>query len=78
MSQESSPGGIRRLVVGGLIWKATSQIVGQFGRLIVAVLLARLLVPRDFGLANMVLVFSSLVLVFSDLALGAALVNARC
>ena len=35
------------------------------------VLLARLLDPRDFGLANMVLVFSSLVLVFSDLALGA-------
>jgi O-antigen/teichoic acid export membrane protein len=70
-------GTIRRLVLGGLVWKATSQIVGQFGRLIVAVLLARLLAPRDFGLANMVLVFSSLVLVFSDLALGAAIVQRK-
>jgi O-antigen/teichoic acid export membrane protein len=77
VSEETSHGGIRRLVVGGLVWKAVSQIVGQFGRLIVAVLLARLLVPRDFGLANMVLVFSSLVLVFSDLALGAALVQRK-
>lgn len=73
----SEHGTIRRLVMGGLIWKAVSQIVGQFGRLIVAVLLARLLDPRDFGLANMVLVFSSLVLVFSDLALGAALVQRK-
>jgi O-antigen/teichoic acid export membrane protein len=74
---EHGGGTIRRLIVGGMIWKATSQIVGQFGRMIVAVLLARLLAPRDFGLANMVLVFSSLVLVFSDLALGAAIVQRK-
>jgi O-antigen/teichoic acid export membrane protein len=77
MSSEHHGGPIRRLVLGGLVWKATSQIVGQFGRMIVAVLLARLLAPRDFGLANMVLVFSSLVLVFSDLALGAAIVQRK-
>lgn len=76
MSEHGS-GPIRRLVVGGMIWKMTSQVVGQFGRMIVAVLLARLLAPRDFGLANMVLVFSSLVLVFSDLALGAAIVQRK-
>ncbi len=49
----------------------------QVSRLIVALILARLLAPEDFGLAAMVLVFSSLVLVFSDLGLGAALVQAR-
>jgi O-antigen/teichoic acid export membrane protein len=68
-------GGLRAQVFSGLAWKVLSQVVGQGGRLIVAVLLARLLAPRDFGLAGMVLVFSSLVLVFSDLALGAALVQ---
>jgi O-antigen/teichoic acid export membrane protein len=77
VSDHEHAGPIRRLVLGGLLWKAVSQIVGQFGRMIVAVLLARLLAPRDFGLANMVLVFSSLVLVFSDLALGAAIVQRK-
>jgi O-antigen/teichoic acid export membrane protein len=73
----SEGGGLRGLVFKGLAWKALSQIVGQGGRLVVAVVLARLLTPRDFGLAGMVLVFSSLVLVFSDLALGAALVQRK-
>jgi O-antigen/teichoic acid export membrane protein len=68
---------LRGQVFRGLAWKALSQIVGQGGRLVVAILLARLLAPRDFGLAGMVLVFSSLVLVFSDLALGAALVQRK-
>ena len=68
-------GGLRGQVFSGLAWKVLSQVVGQGGRLVVAVLLARLLAPRDYGLAGMGLVFSSLVLVFSDLALGAALVQ---
>jgi O-antigen/teichoic acid export membrane protein len=68
-------GGLRGQVFNGLAWKVLSQVVGQGGRLVVAILLARLLAPRDFGLASMCLVFSSLVLVFSDLALGAALVQ---
>lgn len=68
-------GGLRGQVFSGLAWKVLSQVVGQGGRLVVAILLARLLAPRDFGLASMCLVFSSLVLVFSDLALGAALVQ---
>lgn len=47
----------------------------QLSRIVVAVILARLLMPEDYGLAAMVLVFSTLVLIFSDLALGAALVQ---
>jgi O-antigen/teichoic acid export membrane protein len=70
-------GSLRGHVFRGLAWKALSQIVGQGGRLAVAVILARLLSPRDFGLAGMVLVFSSLVMVFSDMALGAALVQRK-
>jgi O-antigen/teichoic acid export membrane protein len=67
--------GLRSRVLGGLAWKAASQVVAQVSRLGVAVLLAHLLTPREFGLAAMVLVFSAFVLVFADLALGAALVQ---
>jgi O-antigen/teichoic acid export membrane protein len=67
--------GMRAQVLRGVVWKATSQVVFQVSRIVVAVLLARLLAPHDYGLAMMVLVFASFALVFSDLALGAALVQ---
>jgi O-antigen/teichoic acid export membrane protein len=44
-------------------------------RAVVAVIVARLLTPQEYGLAALALVFASLVLIFSDLALGAALVQ---
>src|SRR2546423_657647 len=71
----SAGDGIRGRVLRGVAWKGTSQAFLQLSRAAVAVVLARLLAPHDYGLAAMVLVFASLVLVFSDLALGAAIVQ---
>jgi O-antigen/teichoic acid export membrane protein len=68
-------GQFRGAVMRGLAWKAGTQFVAQIARLVVAVVVARLLSPHDYGVAGMVLVFSSLLLVFSDLSLGAALVQ---
>ena len=59
----------------GLAWKVASQVFRQISRVAVVVILARLLTPEEYGLAAMVLVFSALVLIFADLALGAALVQ---
>ena len=59
----------------GLAWKVASQVFRQLSRVAVVVILARLLTPAEYGVAAMVLVFSSLVLIFTDLALGAALVQ---
>jgi len=59
----------------GLAWKVGSQAVSQGSRSIVAIILAHLLAPHDYGVAGMVMVFASFVFVFSDLALGAALVQ---
>ena len=52
---------LRALVLRGLAWKAASQLFLQGSRVAVAVVLARLLAPHDFGLAAMVLVFLSCV-----------------
>jgi O-antigen/teichoic acid export membrane protein len=74
----ASPGqNLRARVFRGLAWKAASLFFRQFSRIVVAVVLARLLIPEDYGVAAMVLAFSSLVFIFSDLALGAALVQRR-
>jgi O-antigen/teichoic acid export membrane protein len=66
---------LRPAVLRGVAWKVLSQVFFQGSRLVVTVILARLLSPGDYGLAAMVLVFASLVLIFSDLALGSALVQ---
>lgn len=66
---------LHRRALKGLAWSGGSQVVGQILRMVVAVTLARLLAPDDYGLAALAVVFASLVLVFSDLALGAAIVQ---
>ena len=66
---------MRAKIASGLAWKVASQAFRQLSRVVVVVILARLLTPEEYGLAAMVLVFSALVLIFADLALGAALVQ---
>jgi O-antigen/teichoic acid export membrane protein len=68
---------MRSLILRGIGWKAASQVFLQCSGIVVTITLARLLRPHDFGLAGMVLVASSLVLVFSDLGLGAALIQRK-
>ncbi len=68
-------GGLRGAVMHGLAWKIISIVVKQGSRVVVGIVLARLLTPEEYGLAALVLVFSSLVFIFSDLSLGAALVQ---
>jgi O-antigen/teichoic acid export membrane protein len=73
----SEPGGLRSRVLGGLGWTGASEIVMQIVRMLAAITLARLLAPEAYGLAALALVFSSFVVVFSDLALGAAIVQRK-
>ena len=68
---------VRANVLRGLLWKGLTLGSQQFSRIAVGLILARLLTPHDFGVATMVLVFSSLVIPFADLGLGAALVQRR-
>jgi O-antigen/teichoic acid export membrane protein len=62
-------------VARGLSWKAASQGLRQVTRVAVMVVIAHELSPHEYGLAGMVLVLSTLVLIFADLALGSALVQ---
>jgi O-antigen/teichoic acid export membrane protein len=76
-TEDRGDAGLRSLVLRGIAWKAGSQVYLQVSRLVVALLLARLLSPHDYGLAAMVLVFSSFVILISDSALGTALIQRR-
>ena len=62
-------------VVGGLKWKLIAQVASEGTRVIVAVILARLLTPDEFGLAGMAFVVAGLVSIVADPWLGAAIVQ---
>ena len=64
-------------VLSGIAWKAGSQVTLQITRMVVALVLARLLTPHDWGLAAMVIVFAGFTIVFTDNALGTALIQRR-
>jgi O-antigen/teichoic acid export membrane protein len=70
-------GDLREKVRSGLGWKLMTFLIGQGTQSAVAILLAHLLLPRDFGLAGMAIAFSGLAAVFSDLGLGMALIQRR-
>ena len=74
---DSAPERLRSRVLRGVAWKAASTIVLQLSRSVVAVILARLLTPQDWGLAAMVLVLASISVLFTDSALGTALIQKR-
>jgi O-antigen/teichoic acid export membrane protein len=76
-AREAAPRTLRQQVVSGIGWKIATQIVVQTTRIAVGVILARLLVPRDFGLASMALLFVGVASVFTDLSLGQALIARR-
>jgi O-antigen/teichoic acid export membrane protein len=69
------PPNLTGVVLGGVAWKATSHTVAEGSRVVVAIILARLLTPSDYGIAGMALVITSFVSVFADPSLGAALIQ---
>ncbi len=68
---------LRAKIVSGVGWKLASHLVLQLSRVGVGILLARLLVPRDFGIAAMALAFTGFASIFLDLSLGPALIQRR-
>jgi O-antigen/teichoic acid export membrane protein len=66
---------LRGQVSAGVAWGIYITIFTQVSRMAVAIVLARLLTPADYGLAAMAFVCTSFVLSLSDASLGQALVQ---
>lgn len=68
---------LRARTLSGLKWSGAGQVVSQLLQSAVAILLARVLSPREFGLMSMIAVFTGLAAVFRELGLGAALIQKK-
>ncbi len=68
---------LRGKVRRGVGWKLVTVVLGQGTEALISILLAHLLLPRDFGLAGLAIVFSGIALGFSDVGLGAAIIQKK-
>lgn len=75
--EHEDAGSVGGLIRRGAAWKMTGEAVTQAARIVFALVLARLLTPEEYGVAGIALVVAAFVLVFSDLAFGAALVQRK-
>lgn len=64
-------------VVNSVSWTGLSQVVTQSLQFIVTVILARLLIPKDFGIVGLSILFIGLVAILGEVGFGAALIQKK-
>lgn len=68
---------IRKKTIAGLFWAFAEKIGAQIISFLVSILLARLLLPEEYGVISIVLVIISLCNVFVDSGLARALIQSK-
>ncbi len=74
-SYGADPGDLAKDTIAGLGWSGLTSVARQVLQLVFQLVLARILVPWDFGLIGMVLVFGNLATVLVDNGFGSALIQ---
>jgi O-antigen/teichoic acid export membrane protein len=60
-----------------MFWSAHDKFVVQGGQFIIGIILARLLMPKDFGLIGMLSIFIAISQTFIDSGMGSGLIQKR-
>ena len=68
---------LTRKMVQGVGWSGASQVVTQGFQFIVKIILARLLLPNDFGIIGMALIFIALMQTVNELGMSAAIIQRK-
>ena len=68
---------MNKKVVSGLFWRYLERCGAQGVNLVVSIILARILLPEDYGLIALVTVFITILNVFVDSGLGIALIQKK-
>jgi O-antigen/teichoic acid export membrane protein len=68
---------LKKKTVKGVTWTVASQAARLLINLVVVVILARLLSPKDFGLIAMVAVFSNFFFILNDLGIPSAIIQKK-
>jgi O-antigen/teichoic acid export membrane protein len=68
---------LRQRTVSGLGWNTATQALARILQFTLLIVLARILSPNEFGLIGMILVFTGFASSFSDMGLGASIIQAH-
>ncbi|MCC9019087.1 lipopolysaccharide biosynthesis protein [Flavobacterium lipolyticum] len=66
---------LKSIATKGVFWSAIDKFAVQIGQFIVSVVLARILLPEDFGLIGMLAIFMALSQTFIESGLGVCLIQ---
>lgn len=68
---------LKKKTISGLLWSFSDLIVNQGIQFVIQIILARLLVPKDFGIIGMITVFIAISQVFIDSGFTNALIREK-
>ena len=68
---------LKHKIVGGVVWNSIGLVINNGLDMIVKLILARLLLPKDFGIIGFAVVFMGAIKVFSDIGMTAALIQRK-
>lgn len=66
---------LKSIATKGIIWSAVDKFAVQIGQFVVGILLARILIPEDFGLMGMLAIFMALSQTIIESGLGVGLIQ---
>ncbi|MDX6181903.1 lipopolysaccharide biosynthesis protein [Flavobacterium sp. Fl-77] len=66
---------LKSIAAKGIFWSAVDKFAVQIGQFVVSIILARILLPEDFGLIGMLAIFMALSQTFVESGLGVGLIQ---
>lgn len=68
---------LKHKIFGGVVWNSLGLIIDNGLSIIVKLILARLLLPEEFGIIGFAVVFTGMIRVLSDMGMSAALIQRK-
>src|SRR4051812_47783439 len=66
---------VKNRMVNGIFWVAGTKAIAQTITWLITIVVVQLLAPQDYGLMGMAILFTSFLLLFNDLGLGASIIQ---
>lgn len=68
---------LKQKAVSGVAWTSIERFMQQFIQFVIGVLIARVLLPQDYGVVGMIAIFFSIASTFVDSGFGSALIKKK-
>lgn len=67
----------KKQFLSGVLWTSIEMLINRSFKFVIKLILARVLFPEDYGIVGMAVVFTSIIGVFNEMGMGAALIQKK-